>query len=257
MVAVVAKFAAFLALTIALIPVQAAALRWGLPYARRLPTAYHRLLCRLLGIRIRQQGNASAATPLLVVANHVSYLDILVLTACAPVVFVAKREVGTWPLFGLLARLQRTIFVDRERRRRTGETTGEIAGRLADGEKVVVFAEGTSSAGAHVLAFRSSLIGAVEAIARNGGEVFVQPAAIAYTGIDGLPIDRAARPRLAWYGDMDLLPHLKGVMRLSAIDVTVAWGEPVACRSDTDRKHLTRDLEARVRGLLATALRQG
>jgi lyso-ornithine lipid O-acyltransferase len=185
-----------------------------------------------------------------------------VLTALAPVVFVAKREVASMPLFGRLARLQRSVFVDRERRLLTAATNAEIAARLAEGDPVVLFAEGTSSDGSRVLPFRSSLIGAAHAVLANvtdGGEkdaiVWIQPLSIAYVGLDGLPLGRPHRPCVAWYGDLDLLPHLAEVMRRGAIDVSVSWGEPVACGAATDRKALARSLEATVRRMTVSALR--
>jgi len=86
---------------------------------------------------------------------------LIVVSALVPVVFVAKSEVAGWPLFGWLAKLQRTIFINRQARHQTGAATREIAGRLLGGDAVVLFAEGTSSDGGRVLPFRSSLVGAV------------------------------------------------------------------------------------------------
>ena len=145
------------AITAALILPQWLAVALRLPARRLIPVVYHRAICRLLGVRIRIVGNPPRRGPVLLVANHVSWLDICVLTALAPVVFVAKREVATWPLFGLLAKLQRSVFIDRTRRAATRDTNAEIAARLAEGDPVVLFAEGTSSDGNRVLPFRSSL----------------------------------------------------------------------------------------------------
>src|SRR6202011_3813730 len=114
----------------------------------------------------------------------------------APVVFVAKREVAGWPLFGLLARLQRSVFVDRKRRHKTGEVNAQIAQRLAEGDPVVLFGEGTSSDGNRVLPFRSALIGAArDALveAEHSGRVLIQPLSVAYTRLHGLPIGRLHR----------------------------------------------------------------
>src|SRR5262245_34649218 len=254
--------AAVAAITIPLMPLQWLSLRLRLPTRRAIPVAYHRALCALLGVRVRVAGERVRRRPLLIVANHASWLDICVLTALAPVVFVAKREVASMPLFGLLARLQRSVFVDRERRLSTAATNAEIAARLAEGDPVVLFAEGTSSDGNRVLPFRSSLIGAAHAmlatVAADGGEedavVWIQPLSIAYVGLDGLPLGRPQRPCVAWYGDLDLLPHLAEVMRRGAVDVAVSWGEPVACAATTDRKALARSLEATARRLTTSAL---
>jgi 1-acyl-sn-glycerol-3-phosphate acyltransferase len=249
--------------TLALLPLQWVAVAWRLPLRCRIPVLYHRLLCALLGVRVRVVGSPHAGAPLLIVSNHVSWLDICVLTSRVPVVFVAKREVGTWPVFGLLARLQRSVFVERERRAKTADVNQEIAARLNEGDPVVLFAEGTSSDGNRVLPFRSGLIGAVHAVLEgpdtNGiaaATVFVQPLSIAYFGINGLPAGRQHRPHVAWYGAMDLLPSLADVIRRGATDVTISWGAPVACGPDTDRKTLTRALEDEVRRLTAAALRQ-
>ena len=252
----VAALIAFAVITSALIPVQWVAVRCRLPLRRSIPVFYHRILCRLLGVRITVVGEICAGRPLLIAANHVSWIDISVVTALAPVVFVAKREVAAWPLFGLLAKLQRSVFVDRAQPRRTPEVNREIAGRLADGDPVVLFAEGTSSDGNRVLAFRSSLIGAAHAaLDAAGGSVLVQPMAIAYTRIGGVPAGRQHRPQVAWYGAMELVPHLLDVLRRGAIDVTVSWGEPVECAAVTDRKALARMLEEKTRAMAIRALR--
>jgi len=209
-------------------------------------------------VRIRVTGERLRQHPLLIVANHASWLDISVITALAPVVFVAKREVADWPLFGLLARLQRSVFVDRARKLATADANAEIAARLAEGDPVVLFAEGTSSDGNRVLPFRSSLIGAAHAAlaeAEHADKVWVQPLSLAYVGLDGLPLGRPHRPCVAWYGGLDLLPHLAGIMRRGAVDVVVTWGEPIACAAATDRKAIARALEATVRRMTVSALR--
>lgn len=258
MVRFVIVAAAISILTLLLLPIQYVAVALRLPLRRTLPVFYHRLVCALIGVRIRQRGTRKTGEPVLILANHVSWLDISVITAAAPVVFVAKREVGEWPIFGTLARLQRSVFVDRENRLKTGHATSEIAGRLVGGDAVVLFAEGTSNDGNRVLPFRSSLVGAVHhAIGKmsNRPAVTVQPLSIAYVGLAGLPMGRASRNRVAWYGDVDLLPHLKAVLSSGAIDVVLTWGEPVAYDLNVSRKDIARRTEQAVRELTVSALR--
>src|SRR4029077_17442171 len=151
--------AAIAVVTAVLLPFQWIAVKLGLPLRRRIPVLFHRMMCAILGVRVRVIGRKMPEQPLLIVANPVSWLDISVITAVAPVVFVAKQEVACWPLLGLLARLQRTVFVDRTRRHKTRDVNAEIAQRLAEGDPVVLFGEGTSSDGNRVLPFRSALIG--------------------------------------------------------------------------------------------------
>ncbi len=258
MLRVVLVAAAIAVITAALIPFQWLSLVFKLPTRRAIPVFYHRVICALLGVRVRVVGARSGERPLLVLANHASWLDITVITAVAPVVFVAKREVAAWPFFGLLAKLQRSVFVDRQRRHKVVEANAEIAQRLAEGDPVVLFAEGTSSDGNRVLPFRSALIGAAHdalAEAEHAGRVLIQPLSIAYTGLQGIPMGRQHRPVAAWYGGLDLMPHLKRIVEEGATDVVVTWGEPIAYDGTADRKTIAREAEATVRKLTVNALR--
>ena len=154
-------------------------------------------------------------------------------------VFVAKAEIARWPFFGLLAKLQRSVFVERDRRHKTGAVNAEIAQRLAEGDPVLLFGEGTAGDGNRVLPFRTALIGAArDAIARRRrcGKVWIQPLSIAYVSQQGIPLGRHLRPRAAWYGKMKLVPHIGGIVAHGAVDVSVTWGEPVAYNGETDRK---------------------
>ena len=199
MIRVILIALAFVVLTLVLLPFQLIGIAFDLRLQRTIPHLYHRVLCALIGVRIREVGRRSTASPALILSNHVSWLDICVITALAPVVFVAKSEVAGWPVFGWLARLQRTIFINRQARHQTGAATREIADRLLGGDAVVLFAEGTSSDGIRVLPFRSSLVGAVHHAlgdSTHHSHVTVQPMSLAYVRLqwcaDG---PRAARPR--------------------------------------------------------------
>lgn len=247
-------------LTLLLLPFQLIALAFNLRMQRTIPHLFHRVLCKVVGIRIREVGQRCREAPALILANHVSWLDICVISALGPVVFISKSEVARWPVFGWLAKLQRTIFIDRQARHRTGAATEEIGDRLLTGDAVVLFAEGTSSDGIRILPFRSALIGAVHhALGKSDhhSAITVQPMSLAYVKFSGLPIGRALRERVAWYGDVDLIPHFIGVLASGAIDVTVSWGEPIPYDMQADRKQIARRAEAEVRRLTGAALRAG
>jgi len=243
--------AAFMTVTLPLMALQYILLKLGLRQAKTLPGAYHRFVCRLLGIRIKVSGAIDEKQPVLLVSNHVSWLDIPALSTIAPVSFVAKAEIGTWPFVSLLAKLQRSVFIDRTRRTLVKNKAGEIAERLAKGDNIVLFAEGTSSDGNRILPFRSSLFSAASlspnAANENGGEAVVQTVAITYTHLHGLPILRHERPLVAWYGEMDMLSHAWNVLKSGPLDVTVRFGEPVRLSSLRDRKQLAAFSEAQVR----------
>jgi lyso-ornithine lipid O-acyltransferase len=250
---------ALLLLTLVLLPFQLIGLLTNSRLQRIVPNLYHRTVATLLGIRINQVGRRCNDQPLLILSNHVSWLDIIVITALTPVVFVAKHEIASWPLFGWLAKLQRSVFIERQRRHKTGEAATEMASRLRGGDAVVLFAEGTSSDGNRILPFRSALVGAVHHTIgdeTHHASVTVQPLSLAYTGIGGVQSGRALRDKLAWYGDIDLVPHMLGVLLSGAVDVTVSWGAPVAYDVNADRKQIARTAEDAVRRMTASALRQ-
>ena len=260
MIRFAAALLALTVLTLLLAPFQMIALAFGWRLQQRIPHLYHRIFCSLAGVRIRQVGRRTANAPVLILANHVSWLDISVITALGPVVFVAKSEVATWPIFGWLAKLQRTIFINRQARHQTGAATREIGDRMLAGDAVVLFAEGTSSDGIRILPFRSALIGAVHhALGESAHhtQIVVQPMSLAYVRFGGLPVGRALRSKVAWYGDIDLIPHFIGVLAAGAIDITVTWGEATACDMSADRKAIARDAEAAVRRMTSAALRAG
>ncbi len=244
--------------SLVLIPLQWIAIRFQLPMRSKLPQIWHRIATRLVGIKVRQIGEPLAARPLLIASNHASWVDIAVLGSLIPLSFIAKSEVSGWPVFGLLARLQRTVFVNRTRRSETAQVADVIAERMAAGDAMVLFAEGTSNDGNCVLPFRSALLGAAtRAIGEEGmKEVWVQPLSVAYQGFYGLPMGRAHRPHVAWYGDMELPGHLWGIFSRGALDVVVRWGEPVLVDRQTDRKELARRLEDEVRAMTVASLLQ-
>nr|WP_246505134.1 lysophospholipid acyltransferase family protein [Microvirga antarctica] len=229
------------------IPLQMLSLRFGWPIRDWLPMSLHRLFLRLFGVRITQRGTPPGDIPTLVVSNHVSWLDISVIGSLHPVSFIAKSEVETWPLIGFLSRLQRSVFIDRQRRKATAEVNDALADRLGKGEVIVLFAEGTTGDGNRLLPFRSSLVGAAQAVIVNDAEarIVLQPLALAYTRRSGMPVTRRDRPFLAWYGDMELGPHLAAFVDGGAVDVVVTWGEPIPFNGN--RKEATAAAEAAVR----------
>lgn len=228
----------FLTATVIGIPIQVVALGLRAAVARRrIPHLYHRLVCRILGVRIVVHGRPARGGRVLFVANHCSWLDIPVLSAVAPVSFIAKHEVADWPFFGLLAKLQRTVFIERDRRGETGRYRDAIRDRLDADDNLVLFPEGTSSAGNKVLPFKSALFAVAEAPAEaTAAAPLIQPVSVAYTGLCGLPLQRPERPFVAWYGDMELVPHLWELVRRGPIEASIVFHAPLA--RDTTRKRM-------------------
>jgi 1-acyl-sn-glycerol-3-phosphate acyltransferase len=182
-------------------------------------------------------------------------MDITVIGSVMPVSFIAKAEVAGWPVLSTLARLQRTVFIDRTRRLQTAAANRRIAERVEGGDVMVLFAEGTTGDGNSILPFRSALLGAAGAVT-GSQTITVQPLAVTYVGISGTPVGRADRPHIAWYGDMEFAPHFARLQNLGMVDAVVSFGEPIPFGPDTDRKQLAEACFVEVRRMAAAA-RQG
>ncbi len=249
----------FVILSLLVIPLQYGLMGLGVKESRNIPHRYARVLCRLFGIRIKVIGKPVADRGVLMLSNHASYLDPVVLSAVSRASFVAKAEVRTWPLFSTLAKLHRTVFVDRARRSQVGAKRDEIRERIAAGDALVLFPEGTSSDGNRVLPFKSALMGAAETEtgtdpSGHTRHVAVQPVSIAYTGVHGMPMGRENRPLYAWYGDMELAPHLWECFITGPVDAVVEFHAPMTVDSAGGRKALAQKAEAIVRAGVIRAL---
>ena len=245
----------FVALTVPLMPVQALLIRVSPNAARRFPHWYHRQVCRLLGVTLDIEGHVETSKAVLLVCNHTTWLDVPVLSALAPVSFVSKKEIGSWPFVSSLARLQRTVFVDRAKRHAAGDAAGQISTRLASGDTIVLFAEGTTSDGNRVLPFLSSLFGAVKTNGPDQLHAVVQTAAVIYTHLHGIPLARADRPRIGWYGDMEMQPHAWGLLKSGPLKVTIKVSPPVPLESFASRKDLALSTERTIRRAVLGVLR--
>ncbi|MBF0268230.1 MAG: 1-acyl-sn-glycerol-3-phosphate acyltransferase [Alphaproteobacteria bacterium] len=213
---------------------------------------YWRIVCRITGLNVAVFGQMTTERPALFVSNHVSYLDILVLGGLIRASFVAKSEVAGWPGINIIARLGRTIFVER-RPVRAAKQTGQLARRLLKGDSLIVFPEGTSTDGNRLMPFKSTLFSAAE-IEINGQPVLVQPLTITYTRLNGMPMGRVLRPLYAWYGDMSLAPHLWKVLGLGQAQVEVEFHPPVRLTDYATRKGLALHCHRAVRHGLSRGL---
>ncbi len=196
--------------------------------------------CHVAGIRIRLWGEPPQHVPTLFVCNHVSYLDVPVLGFLCEGIFVAKSEVARWPFIGPVARLARTVFVDRNPVSVAAQVA-TLRSRLAAGTSLFLFPEGTSSNGDRVLPFKSSLFDAASPVAGAARPILVQPVALTYTTTAcGRALTGGIEDCYAWHGDMDLLPHLWRVLGLAGVEVEVTFLEAVPSDGFTGRKGLAR-----------------
>ena len=218
-------------------------------FGKWLPVIFHKLLIWLLSVQIEFEGEINKSNNCnLYISNHISYLDIPILGSNYPLRFVAKSEVEVWPLFGFLAKLARTIFISRNRFDSLNQKS-KIFKSLSSDEKVFIFPEGTTSDGNRVLDFKSSSFSALE-----GKNLIIQPIVILYSELNGIPINRWLRPVIAWYGDMDLKPHLSALVNLRSIRARLIYLDKVNAKNFSSRKNLSKHLENEIKKVYSSAL---
>jgi 1-acyl-sn-glycerol-3-phosphate acyltransferase len=222
-------------------PVQAVLRRLNSPAACGVQLRFCRLICAILGIRITRNGVKPDGGPHLIVANHVSWTDIIALASVFPLTFLAKSEVANWPLLGSLARLQGTIFIERGDRQQLASVNATIADCLRRGSSLVVFPEGTSTHGVIEPKFNSSHFQAAHL-----GEVPILPVSIFYA-------DEAGQADVGWYGDMTFMPHLWRLLKKDGFSCHISIGTLIKA-AGKDRKSLALEAQSQVRVLLNEAL---
>ncbi|HEY4199481.1 MAG TPA: lysophospholipid acyltransferase family protein [Devosiaceae bacterium] len=233
------------------IPTQFIVTRLGLEW-NFMPRLFHKCGCIFLGMKVRVIGEPAHGRPTLLTSNHISWTDIIAIGSVADVTFVAKAEIKRWPFVNFMASLQKTIFVDYNRRSDTRRTHAEMASRLMRNSAVLLFAEGHRDLGTHVQPFRSALVGAAQAAMKEAGalDVAIQPVTIAYTRLQGMPISRADRGLVSGIGSKGFKKVVRDLLTSGTKDVTVAFGVPYPITATDDRKKLTRVAEGDVRHML-------
>lgn len=236
--------------------------KFRFPGYKAWPHLVHRCLCSALNVQVRTFGTPLEGPPTLFVSNHISWIDILVLGHVIKGCFVAKKEMIDWPILGYLSTLQRTIFINRERRSDIVEQRKEMQDRIYNGDNLILFPEGTTSDGGRVLKFKSSLFGVTENAMHlqpdeqgRIQELMVQPVTLVYKRINNMPTIRSSRPSVAWYGDLEMGPHLKGVLKLLKVEVEVHFHEPVSRSLFKTRKELSAYCERTIENRLLDSLR--
>ena len=219
------------------LPIQPFLLLRGGRIAEPVPYWFFKAASWIIGIRVEVHGTPSTDTPVLFVANHISWLDIFVLGGVLKSSFVARGDLANWRLFGWLSKLRRTIFIDRENRARSGAHLEQMIERLSVGDSLILFPEGTSSDGGRVLPFKSSLFAVAERWEGNK-PLTVQPISIAYTRLNNMPLCRHHRPYVGWFGDMELGPHLWELLTIGRVTSVVTFHDPVTLETLNNRKQM-------------------
>ena len=195
----------------------------------------------ICGVRLKINGALSTARPLMLVSNHISYLDVPIIGSVVNCRFTPKREIETWPIQGFFCKIVGSIFVDRSPKKIQSSTLA-IQDALAKGEVVSVFPEATTGDGRHLVPFKPAFF----EIAASGSNITIQPLAIVYRKIRNLPINLSDWPSIAWYGDMTLLPHIWKLLSLGRIDVEVSFLPTISVQAGFSRKLLAQLAETQI-----------
>ena len=224
-----------------------------LTWVRSFPLVFHGFVCRLFSMRVEYVGELDTSRPIMYVANHTSYLDVFVLGSLIRGAFVAKSEVASWPVFGKLAKLQNTMFLERRSQRAVSHIE-QVHEHLHHESNLILFPEGTSTSGTWVAPFRSSLFAAAYGVK-------VQPVTVAYLDYDGVPMSQAERDHFAWYlpdpkqaiPNKPFVSHFFNGLGLRSSRVQVTFHKPILV-AEAGRKEAAAACEQAVRQGLESAL---
>ncbi len=217
---------------------------WGLALEKlraRLVQFFFIVVGRISGVRITTDGKMDAKRPLMLVANHSSYLDIFVLGSVAPLSFTPKLEIRSWPIIGFLCVLADCVFIER-RPTDMQRAQAEMGARLSTGKVIALFPEGTTGDGFNVMPFKSGFLNLVEA-----HDLPLQPISIAYTHIGDVALSAATREQVAWIGEASFVTHFWRLLKFSSVKVAVKFYAVERIANHEDRKALAKSCETTIR----------
>ena len=203
------------------------------------PIFFYRIIKNITGIRIQVEGlkkKNSQKEGTLYIANHVSWFDILCLGSVLNARFIAKKEVSSMGIFGFLARLSNTFFIDNSNKRKIFEYNNSIRQKLLNGENLILFPEGTTSDGNGIRQFKSSLL---ECVSSKENSLKVQPISICYTLINNIPMGIFSRRHIAWVGDASMVDSMRNFLSSGSITVNLLFHNETSIDHFNNRKELS------------------
>jgi 1-acyl-sn-glycerol-3-phosphate acyltransferase len=221
-----------------------------IPGAQNLALWFHRGVLLCFNIECVTEGEVVTSRPTLYISNHISYIDIFVLGSRVPGTYIAKIEVASWPLFGTLAKLQKTLFVERRSSKVSGQIE-QMQQHLLNKSNLILFPEGTSATGTHVAPFHTSFF---QAAADDESKITIQPITVSYTHYKHQRMDREARDFYAWYKPRKILPHFLNGLGIGRGTANLTFHKPVKFIDFESRKACSKHCETVIRQGLLDAL---
>ncbi len=209
--------------------------------SRFMPVWYFRVVLRILSIKVRPHGKFPPPRGTLLICNHVSWLDVLLLASVTPMAFIAKSDFKSWPILGWLSKLNRTIFVERTPSKRTMTSRNEIGTHLARGERIMLFPEGTTGNGTRLLPFKNFFFSAALNTPADikQSPAHVQPVSLIYAEYYGLKMGRRKRADYAWLGEETFLETLWHIFIAGPLTADIIFHNKILAHDINDRRALS------------------
>ncbi len=221
--------------------------RWKI--ISRLSRTFILLLRTILDIKVTVVGDEGQLERggYVIISNHVSYVDGIILGSLFPVLFVSKKEVKSWPIVGQWTTLCGTIFINRQRKELVPSLIAEISGKLTQEANVLLFPEGTSTNGERMLPFQTAPLAAP-----LRKRAIIAPVTLTYKSIEEKPVSVSNRDLIYWYGDMNFVNHFWKLLSLRGIEAMVTLQPKIECfhygDNSAGRRKLAEDCYNRVLG---------
>lgn len=212
-------------------------------FAYTIPRIWHKLVCRIIGLKVEVKGTPLHNQQVIYISNHLSYLDIPAIGSVLKASFIAKEDIAHWPVIGYLATLQQTAFISRTSAH-AKQVTNALDQMVKQRKSLILFPEGTSSAGTSVLPFKSSLFSLAQP--KDMAPITLQPFIIDLIDVDGKPLTPASRDLYAWYADMEFAPHIWDFLQTKGATVRLTYLPPITPAPSSDRKALCKQVETQI-----------
>ncbi|MCB1557651.1 MAG: 1-acyl-sn-glycerol-3-phosphate acyltransferase [Alphaproteobacteria bacterium] len=208
-----------------------------------IPRFWHCGVSFIIGLKTEIRGKPVHDRQLIYISNHLSYLDIPVIGSYLLASFIAKEEVARWPVIGFLSTVQQTAFISRTSAH-AKKVANALDSMLRQGKSLILFPEGTSSAGTEVLPFKSSLFSL--AMPKDMEPVAIQPFVLELVSVNGRDVTPQSRDLYSWYGDMDFGPHIWDFLKNSGATVRMTFLDVVEPDPELDRKALCKLVQEKI-----------
>lgn len=216
-----------------------------------IPWMWHKGVCAILGLKTEIKGTPVHGRQLIYISNHLSYLDIPVIGSCLRASFIAKEDIAHWPVIGFLATVQQTAFISRSSHK-AKKVANALDQMVKDGKSLILFPEGTSSAGTSVLPFKSSLFSLAQP-KDLPHPVAIQPFVLELLDVNDQPLTKESRDLYAWYGDMDFAPHIWVFLKNKGATIRLTFLDVITPGDNQDRKELCKIVESQISSGLPAA----